>query len=264
MSLEGYFIGRKEFRVVKQLAGRRYFGVEVATKRTVHISVLDSPKYTHEQFREMFSYEIEGVARFRTVAGFYKHASSAAVLVEDLPAGTPLLALGGLDDAQRLEIAIALAATIQRATRLNVGLHGIQPELTYVELAPPLSVTLMPRSWAFLGMRAPGKYLDSGESSFVDPTPFYLDPTTLTEPTPTANVYLFGLVIAWLYTGKHAFSIATKRHRDDWAYAMREDSRDPFTGPPAIDRMLDRMLVLDPAQRMSIDEIVHELHALAR
>jgi hypothetical protein len=53
-------------------------------------------------------------------------------------------------------------------------------------------------------------------------------------------------------------------NRNDWAYAMREDSRDPFPGPPVIDRLLDRMLLPDPAQRISIDEIVHELRALAR
>ena len=75
---------------------------------------------------------------------------------------------------------------------------------------------------------------------------------------------MLGLLLWWLYERTHPDTTAAARENDDWLEAMREGERDPFTGPPALGELLGRMLLADPARRVSIDEIVRGLEAMLR
>lgn len=262
-----YYVGRKEFRVLERISGARFRGIEIATERAVHLAHLSACEHTPAELESIFGYSFPGASPYLTAAGFYQASAQIAedvVLVEVLPGGEPLSKVE-LDDATRAHVAVELARTVQHAARHGVGMLGLLPDLVYVQTAPSLHVTIMPRSWPFLGMRSKKhKYVGSGGSQSFTIDAAFIDPTLLMTRVPAADVYVLGLLLSWMYERKHPYATATRREQGDWLCGMQEGPRDPFTGPPALGELLGRMLLPDPAQRAPIDEIVRELEAMLR
>lgn len=69
------------------------------------------------------------------------------------------------------------------------------------------------------------------------------------------------MILGFALLGEHPYKLPDHPSIDDNIW---EDRRCPFSGPPAIGRLLEKVLVADIDQRMKTDEFKDELTRLAR
>jgi hypothetical protein len=262
----GRTLDRGAYRVENWIGGSRFTGIRIADDLKVHVTHLSRSLNHIETLRDKLAYEVDGVAKFLYVGGIdgQPQGDKNVVLVEELPAGRTLLDTKlHLSDRQRLVVAIEVATCIANAKRLGLVLAGIIPDLVFVDVAAlgNIKACVAPRSPVFIATLDRGSFYEEwGTPSFARDNGVFADPAMLnpTKATFAVDVYCLGLIIAWLYDRKHPFSIAA-RHNQDYIYSMEEDQRDPFTGPHAIGRLLDRVLLARPDRRMSIEDVLSEL-----
>ena len=251
------------FEIERRISGPRFFGIDRQTRHRVHVTYLTSSRSSIEQLRARFDYDVPDVARCVAIAPLDGWPRSAAI-VEELPSASDLAeAVVPLD--QRPALSARLARLVRGAHGRGIVLAGLHPQLLFFDGDQSRPIA-MPRALGFSETFPDGPSIGGFGEYVLDPRlgPF-ADPATLVASlaTPESDVYMLGLVITWIFTRKHPFASGYERDHD-WLSAMSEGTRDPFHGPPALDRLLGRMLLPDPAQRAPIDEIVGELEAMLR
>ncbi|MEO8843199.1 MAG: hypothetical protein ABI591_01430 [Kofleriaceae bacterium] len=245
--------GNGTFRLVREINGYRYAGIEVATKRKVHLALGDFDVPV-EELRKEFEFDVEGVAECRGVVPNDEpnpyFPGIRFVCAELMPPGKSLFDKP-LPEVRRLSAIRALVHTVQRSSQQGITLLGLIPELVFVDR----DVVVMPRSRTFADHRS--KKYNTVDGGFVFKTAAFGDPKHLTLRVPQGDVYQLGLLIVWIYERKHAYQLAANREHDGFLLgAMRESRRDPFSGPKAIDELLEQILQPEPEDRIGIDEVV--------
>lgn len=246
--------GGGAFLLDHEIYRSRWAGVEVATNKKVHLALGDFD-VPIEELRASYEYEVEGVAECRGVVPDDDpnpyFPGIRFVCAESMPEGDTLFDKA-VPEARRISVIQALAHTVQRSSKQGVALLGLVPELVYVRK----NVVVMPRSRTFAGHKS-AKYKTTGDGRSFKLESIFADPKHLELPIPEGDVYQLGLLIVWIYERKHAYQLAADREHQGWTLdAMRESQRDPFTGPRAIDELLEQILQPEPEDRIGIDEVV--------
>jgi len=168
-----------------------------------------------------------------------------------------------LNSQTRLQVAQQIGHTLVHAERQGIALGGLHPDLVWPDELSGVSATLAPRFPVLLAVKKKQRMVGEAPWPFSDVGPF-VDPMMLNpwHATAAGDAYCFGLLLAWLFGNKHPFAEAAHRGNNAWLSAMADDERDPFSGPPAIGKILDDVLVAEPARRMPIGEVAAALDAL--
>jgi len=247
------------YRYGRELGRHRFEGHAVSDNELVLLTELDFADQSADQLRARFEYRLEGVAPLRAVITL-PHSNgfpNGAVLVEAMAKGASL-AEKRVKDLDRGRVALELSQTVSRATAQRIALHGLRPDLVIVGDG----VMLVPRSVDFLTQRSTQVKTLDGDGAFGEDNPieFFIDPTLLLQADPRVDIYLLGLVLSWVWTGEHAFAKAAKTAFHGYIFdAMQEGARDPWPGPPELDKLIGSMLALDADKRPKIDEVVAAL-----
>ncbi|MEO8843198.1 MAG: hypothetical protein ABI591_01425 [Kofleriaceae bacterium] len=226
----------------------------MATKAKVQLALGDFDIQIDE-IRKSYDYSVEGVAECRGVGSndipnpYFP--GIRFVCAELLPRGANLFDTV-VPEHRCISVIRQLARTVQRSSHRGIALLGLVPELVYVGA----TTVVMPRSWTFADHTST-KYKRTGGGGSFRIDSVFMDPKHLTLPVPEGDVYQLGLLIVWMYERKHAYQLAADReHQGRTLDAMRESQRDPFTGPKAIDELLEQILQPEPEDRIDIDEVV--------
>lgn len=266
----GDTLGGGRFVIERKVPGSafftRYTGRESSTGRLVHATDVVSSSRTVDELRNLLSYDVPGVAKCLFVGGVDgdSRGSRRVVVVESLPDGIALSGVGRrLTDVESLRIARDVARMIATAPQRKVILGGIMPDLVYVRLDAPVTVGLVPRTPMLASTLNAKVMTESFALPDLKHRALFMDPMMLDvmSATTATDVYCWGLLTAWMFEGKHPFTAAAL-DSEDWLGPMERDERDPFLGPPAIGRILDRVLLADSPQRVHADELVRELDAV--
>jgi len=240
----------------------RLLGHDRGTNSPVHIGITRPATVRLEELSARLSYEVPGVSRCQFVGSVdpSSELGNKIVVVEEMRGLHSLTQQREhLDRRTRLHVVTQVAKTMLRASRQSVVLGGIHPDLVWMDDMGS-DVTLTPRFPVLIAVREHRRSTGPGAWPFSDIGPF-VDPMMLNLwfATPAADAYQLGLLVSWIFANRHPFAEVSSRRGNDWLTPMQDDERDPFTGPPAIGRILDRLLVADPAKRMPIDEVAAAL-----
>jgi hypothetical protein len=240
----------------------RLLGHDRETNSLVHIGITRRASVPLVELDARLSYDVPGVSRCQFV-GAAEPSSSVGdkfVVIESMAELSSLTRQREhLDNQARLHVSTQIARAALQAVRRDVVLGGIHPDLAWVNKTD-FGVTLTPRFPVLIAVREHQRSTGPGTWPFSDMGPF-VDPTMLNLwfATAATDAYHIGLLVSWIFTGQHPFADVARRRGNDWLTPMQEDERDLFTGPPAIGRILDRLLVADPTKRMPVDEVVTAL-----
>ena len=229
------------FRFDRHLSDSIYFGTELATKQRVVLTKLGSTDFSLDDLRMKFGYSVDGVAPLRAIVRMENRTGPpGAICVEAVPDARSLVE-SSVPAHRRGSVALEIARIVSRAHQESITLAGLRPDLTFVGDG----VTVAPRSARFATLRSKQYryiYEDLGKSS---PSERFFDLTLGWANDPRVDVYLLGLMISWLWTDRFAL--------DD------DDVREPWSGPPALDKLVGAMIDRDPAKRPGIEDVVAAL-----
>lgn len=232
-----------------------YLGRRVSDGNPILVSVAHN--FWKADLVDPIKFDVPGVAPLLHIGppdGYrrppYQVATPAGV-IELSPSGTPLDRIQRRPStADLVRWGGGLLAVVRAAVARRVELRGLRPETTYVVESPSgwSFGGAAPRSVRVLGFHGDGPYGSPFEQhSYEPPEPLYRD-----EFSPTADLFSWALVVWWAHTRRHAYRV-TPNNTDDWV--MSQDDRPAFPGPAELGRVLERVLIADPAKRPSVDEV---------
>jgi hypothetical protein len=244
----------------------RLLGHDHKTGQPVHIGITRPVSVTPDELAARLAYEVPGVARCLFIgtldapSGIEDHV----IVVEEAGPGKALTqCTSDLNSQTRLQVAQQIGHTLVHAERQGIALGGLHPDLVWPDSLSGIGTTLAPRFPVLLAVKKKQRMVGEAPWPFSDVGPF-IDPMMLNpwHATAAGDAYCFGLLLAWLFGNKHPFAEAAHRGNNAWLSAMAEDERDPFSGPPEIGKILDDVLVAEPARRMPIGEVAAALDTL--
>lgn len=264
----GKTIGDGAFSIEKWImggsSGGRLLGRDLRSGAPVHIGLTHALREPLAEARAKLMYEADGVAEAAFVGcPDGETAPGGHIVVVERVDPEPCLSKvrSTLSAKQQLRLGQRIAHVVRGATAQGAVLASFHPDL--LRLDGDDTPTLFPRAPIVEAIKERRQGVGFGAASLSNQGPFWeaitINPWYATAET---DVYCFGLLLSWLFTGRHPFAQAAKRTGDDWLFVMEADERDPFPGPPAIGAILDRMLLADRAHRAPIPEIAAMLDAL--
>jgi hypothetical protein len=244
-------------------------GVDHETGQPVQIAHTVASAFSIDDLRARFEYDLPGVAACLYTGGLDAPDPTkgddpdSRVVIEALPGGRRLTQQAlPLPPASAVAIGLGLARVAQAAARAGRALDGIRPDLVWLTVDATALVAIAPRSWRFLLHLDRRKRFEEWSAPFSEGAFQAPEHMLRNQPSPTNDLYAAGLVIATIAQGYHPFPLP-----DGWAFSpaeyMEDDRNRVLAGPAPLDRILARVLVADPARRMSADELVDELERLA-
>jgi hypothetical protein len=231
-------------------------------ERELVIVVKDFPYATHKEALDGgFRYDAPGIATLAYL-GYPDGASptpeqlramqkrgrtSAALLAEVKPEGTPLCEAAPLTDAEVVRLGLALCDTaIGWIERRGSATEGLRPETIYLAGAHGARAFTgaTPRIVALVG---------NGDIDGTFPATYYGSPLAASALEHDGNdiAYVVALVLWFAATGEHAY-----RHSH-----YVDQPRAPFRGPPALGELL--AAALDQHDRMNVQQLRDGLDRLA-
>jgi hypothetical protein len=265
--LAGRSAGNGAYSIDRWITGAtscgRLLGHDHKTGQPVHIGITRPASVTPAELNGRLDYEVSGVASCLFIGtldaphGIEDHV----IVVEGVGPGRALTQCAAdLHSRTRLQVAQQISYTLVDAERQGIVLGGLHPDLVWLDESAGVSTTLAPRFPVLLAVKKKQRMVGEAPWPFSDVGPF-IDPMMLNpwHATASGDAYCFGLLLAWLFSGKHPFAEAAHRGVNAWLSSMADDERDPFAGPSAIGKILDGVLIADPSRRMPIGEIVAAL-----
>ncbi|MEO7729931.1 MAG: hypothetical protein ABIY55_03090 [Kofleriaceae bacterium] len=244
----------------------RLLGHDHKTGQPVHIGITRPASVTPAELNARLAYQVPGVASCLFIgtldapSGIEDHV----IVVEEVGRGKALTQCAAdLDSRNRLQVAQQIGHTLVHAERQGIALGGLHPDLVWLDESSGVRAILAPRFPVLLAVKKKQRMVGEAPWPFSDVGPF-IDPMMLNpwHATSPGDAYCFGLLIAWLFSGKQPFAEAAHRGNNAWLSAMADDERDPFSGPSAIGKILDDVLVAEPSRRMPIGDVVAALGAV--
>lgn len=212
-----------------------------------------------ERTAAALGFDMPGVSPLLAV-GAVDAAGRLDALVEAEPAGTPLAELAPLARAEVIALGIDLAEIAARAHARGVALGGLRPELCYAERGPGgLALSAVaPRA---IGFFHTGGAIDAHNVPAFDRV---FEPPDMTlarrPPSPAADVFTLAGALGWLATGRTGFP------GESWGQqAVAMTAADGTWGEPGdpLLRALEPALRRDAARRPSAAELCASLASLA-
>ena len=184
------------------------------------------------------------------------HRAWDVAIVEAKPEGHHLGESGRLTAGEVVRLGLGLCDTIQSwASRFPIT-QGLRPETVYVtgDHGNRRYSGSTPRAALVLGY---------GPSYWAFPGETYDPPAANTTIDIALDDALFtvAMILWFALLGEHPYKLPDRPSIDDNIW---EDRRRPFTGPPELGRLFDRVLVADIDKRMKTHEFKDELTRLAR
>jgi eukaryotic-like serine/threonine-protein kinase len=220
-------------------------------------TVTSRQQVSFDELERNLAFPIDGVAPLRHIGTFGDDEETTA-LVEEEPAGRPTSEFSlPLPFDQAVELAVDLAALLERAHSAGFALRFLRPELIYAEVrggAPRLS-GVAPRADVFLISAAP----IYGAKPLFDQ--LFAAPEVLTMQkvvTPAADVFSLCAALAVWLSGEHPFEGETQTAQLGSIVSGRGR---PWRGPAALGMVLARGLERSPRSRPTLSALVADLRA---
>jgi len=260
---------RGRYRTDERLSGHSsrgiYGGRRVADDLPVLISVRQHS--WNPQLVDSLRFEVPGVAPLLFIGppdGYRAPRPNVptrlAAVIEARPSGTPLARCRPPVAAVDLvRIGIGLVSTAIAAAERQVEIQGIRRETVYVvDHGAGLELGgVAPRSIRVLRHHNDPPYGTPFDGHSYDAPELY----SPGEASATSDLFSIALTLWAAFTGAHPYRVSAG---DVDEGVMLADDRGPFPGPAELGRILESILVADPARRPSLTRAHDELLALAR
>jgi hypothetical protein len=258
---KGHTLDRKRFVLGEMIAGSPLWGRSNGeqlrpTRRPVIIS-LRSLIYSPELDARL-RFDAPGVAPLLFIGPPDGYRPSRrkdmpwrdVAVIEARPDGADLGSAGRLSPSEAVLAGLGLCETILACAAVGRGIRGVRPETVYVAGEPGHRrfAGVAPRSFAFLGFG--DHHATFSNDTYMAPEEDEVPHTPHSDGFSTALVLWFGLL------GEHPYGTRGYPEQMD---NMWKDVRRPFTGPPELGRILERVLVSDVEKRLKVDEMRDEL-----
>jgi tRNA A-37 threonylcarbamoyl transferase component Bud32 len=272
--LSGRSLG--DFEIIRKIGqggmGQVYLAEQASLKRKVALKFLRPDLAANPVALNRFRAEAEAVARINhanivqvyTVGAFEDRQFMALEYVEGVNLRDYLVRKGPPDVPRALLILKQVAAALQRAGETGIVHRDIKPENILLTRKGEVKVTDFGLSRVF-----GADELHLTRSGMTMGTPLYMSPEQVQgkQVDPRSDIYSFGVTAYHLlcgkppFTGENAVEVAMKHVHDE---PRPLDELRPDL-PPALCRLVMRMLHKDPAQRPQTGrEILRELNAVGK
>lgn len=231
-----------------------YRGVSQWAFRNVLVTMAMPQTVAFAELEERLALGVEGIAVLRHLGPLEQATLQRSVMVEDEPAGAPLVARAlpqAPADVRRLWLEIGgIVARAHAAGHASIG--GLHPELIYAE--GDRVTALVPRIDAFVR---------SAEKPHINPSPLfehtYQAPEVTSHGRASAAADVFALCalgLHWL-TGRHPFAGVDAGHQ---MVTMLLGKRGEGTAPSTpLGALLERGIAARPEERPSLGVLLEEL-----
>lgn len=286
-------LGKKidHFRVIDFIGkggmGEVYVGYDEKLKRKVALKALRGEKRFHEQVKARLIREAQLLSKLEHphICRIYDliETEDADVLVLELIKGTALnkMPVNKLSRSEKLRIAVQIGEVLADAHAQSVVHRDLKPENIMINDRGDVKVLDFGLAFSVVGQKTtlhlseinskdlppgasePIKLVDGGfqtEQGIIMGTPMYMSPEQAQGQSVTAasDMYSFGLLLQWLFTGKHPYP-ENLTQEQIFTNALKGDTLPPDGIEENLRRLIERLKAVDPTSRPRALDTVERL-----
>ncbi|MGD8538898.1 MAG: serine/threonine-protein kinase [Candidatus Aminicenantes bacterium] len=276
-------LGKKidHFRVIDFIGkggiGEVYVGYDEKLKRKVALKAIRGEKRFHEQVKARLIREAQLLSKLEHphICRIYDliETDDADVLVLELIKGTALhkIKIENLNRSEKLKIALQIGEVLADAHAHEIVHRDLKPENIMIDDRGEVKVLDFGLAFSIIGQRTtvhwsdinsqdlptgafePIELVDGGfktEQGIIVGTPMYMSPEQAQGISVTAasDMYSFGLLLQWLFTGKHPYPEGLSQV-EVFAKARQGDTLPPDGVEEDLRRLIERLKAVDPTSR---------------
>jgi tetratricopeptide (TPR) repeat protein/tRNA A-37 threonylcarbamoyl transferase component Bud32 len=279
------------FRVIDFIGkggiGEVYVGYDEKLKRKVALKAIRGEKRFHEQVKARLIREAQLLSKLEHphICRIYDliETEDADVLILELIKGTALnkMQTNNLGQSEKLRIAVQIGEVLADAHAQGVVHRDLKPDNIMIDDRGEVKVLDFGLAFSIVGQKTTmhwsdinstdvmtgafeaTKLVDGGfktEQGIIMGTPMYMSPEQAHGKSVTAasDMYSFGLLLQWLFTGKHPYPDNLSPEQV-FAKAIKGDTLPPDGVEENLRRLIERLKAVDPTSRPRALDTVERL-----
>ncbi len=267
--------------------GEVYVGYDEKLKRKVALKAIRGEKRFHEQVKARLIREAQLLSKLEHphICRIYDliETEDADVLVLELIKGTALnkMQINNLSQSEKLKIAVQIGEVLADAHAQGVVHRDLKPDNIMINDRGEVKVLDFGLAFSIIGQKTtmhwsdidsndlltgaiePRKSVDGGfqtEHGIIMGTPMYMSPEQAhgNSVTAASDMYSFGLLLQWLFTGKHPYPDNLSQEQV-FIKAGKGDTLPPEGLEEDLRRLIERLKAVDPTSRPRALDTVERL-----